>query len=69
MAPLGQDMWIGMSYESSFVWVDQTSVSYTNWGPYEPNGGQGVVRQSRESKGRGREWIGCCRDGTGQGVD
>ena len=48
MVTLNQNMWIGMRYESGFMWVDQTRVSYTNWGPYEPNGGLGVVRQGRE---------------------
>ncbi|XP_045124558.1 macrophage mannose receptor 1-like [Portunus trituberculatus] len=34
-------MWIGMRYELGFYWVDQSAVTYMNWGPGEPNGGAG----------------------------
>nr|XP_045606294.1 macrophage mannose receptor 1-like isoform X2 [Procambarus clarkii] len=34
-----QEVWLGMQYMGEFIWVDQTSVSYTNWASGEPNGG------------------------------
>ncbi|MPC22005.1 Macrophage mannose receptor 1 [Portunus trituberculatus] len=39
-------MWIGMRYELGFYWVDQSAVTYMNWGPGEPNGGAGKVSAS-----------------------
>lgn len=54
MVTLDQHLWIGMRYESGFMWVDQTRVSYTNWGPNEPNGGQGVEECVEVSSETGR---------------
>ncbi|KAK4312213.1 hypothetical protein Pmani_016336 [Petrolisthes manimaculis] len=36
-----QHMWLGLMFVDGFHWVDQTSVTYTNWATGEPNGGSG----------------------------
>ncbi|KAK8734902.1 hypothetical protein OTU49_005721, partial [Cherax quadricarinatus] len=39
LGSIQEEVWLGMQYMGEFLWLDQSSLSYTNWSPGEPSGG------------------------------